>query len=124
MMSLKTGDTIELIQYCPDPENPGNTYDGLAAEVLNVYPDGSVRAEILYPSADYGIPQYVTLRPDAYRPVVLHPFDVTVTRFGFVDGVLAVDAAHAKATVDRSIAYDDVDWSEDWPATDAQRKNE
>lgn len=123
-MSLKTGDTIELVRFCPNTENPGNAFDGLAAKVLELHPDGSVRAEIIYPAEDYGIPQYVTLRPGAFRPAVLHSFDVTVTRFGYVDGILATNAAQAMATVDRFITNDDVDWAEDWPATDAQRKNE
>lgn len=123
-MSLKIGDTIELIRYCPNPENPGNKFDGLAAKVLDIHPDGSVRAEIMYPAADYGILRYVTLQPGAFRPAALHSFDVTVTRTGFVDGVLATNAAQVMAAVDRSFAYDDVDWSDDWPATDAQRKND
>lgn len=123
-MSLKIGDTIELIRFCPTPENPGNKFDGLAAKVLGLHPDGSVQAEIIYPAADYGIPQYVTLRPGTFRPAALHPFEVTVTRTGFVDGVLATNAAQAMATVDRSFAYDDVDWSDDWPANDVQRKND
>lgn len=123
-MSLKTGDTIELIRFCPDPKNPGNTFDGLAAKVLEIHPDGAIRAEIIYPSEDYGIPQYVILRPGTYRPAVLHSFDVTVTRYGYVDGILATNATQAMAAVNRSIGYDDVDWSEDWPATDAQRQNE
>lgn len=123
-MSLKIGDTIELIRYCPNPENPSNTFDGLAAKVLESRPDGSIRAEIIYPTEDYGIPQYVTLRPGAFRPAVLHSFDVTVTRYGYVDGILATNATQAMAAVNRSIGYDDVDWSDDWPATDAQRKND
>lgn len=123
-MSLKIGDTIELQRFCPNPENPGNTFDGLAAKVLEIYPDGVVRAEIIYPSEDYSIPQYVMLQPGTYRPAALYSFDVTVIRYGYVDGILATNAAQAMAAVNRSISYDDVDWAEDWPATDAQRKND
>ena len=119
---VKPGDTIEILQYCPDPEDSAYTYDGLPAKVLEVHEDGSVRVELICSSEFLGIGEYATLQPGSFRPAALYLYDVTVTRTGVVEGVLAANGANAMRLVDLFIKYDDVNWSEDWPATDAERQ--
>ena len=118
--SLKTGETIEITKFCPNPDFPQNTYTKLPAKVLEVFADGSAQVELFYYSSFLGVPRYMTLQPGTFNPVELHPFDVTVSRTGLAEGILAPNGYEAKKLVDNFFTEEDVYWSEDWPATDSE----
>jgi hypothetical protein len=103
----------------PDTGLPDNM-EGLCARVQEVYDDGRVSVDLLYHYALLGVAPHVELHPGEYEPVTLKSYGVTVCRTGYVSGILAPNENQAKEVVDLFITADEVNWSNDWPSSDAE----
>ena len=103
----------------PKTELPDNL-EGLCARVVVAHEDGSVSVDMLYHNVHLGVAPHVELYPDEYEPVTLKRYGVTVCRTGYVPDILAASEEQAKKVVDMFVTDDDVSWSDDWPASDAE----
>jgi hypothetical protein len=119
---IQKGDIINIICHRPYAGAPPDAYEGLNAEVQRVHPDGSVHARLLYHNALFGVAEFIDLVPNTFAKVTLRPYGVTVGRTGYVPGVMAADESQAMRIVNTFIVDDDVSWSDDWPASDAEKE--
>lgn len=71
----------------------------------------------------FGVEEFLNLPPNTFAKVCLQPYGITVCRAGYVPDVMAMNEAQAKYIVDTFITDDDVTWSEDWPASDVERRD-
>ena len=98
-------------------------YQELCGKIIQCKEQGAVLVELLYQNYYHNV-QDVVLAPSSFKRITLTPFDVTVSRTGYVPGIMAVSEEQAIKIADMFITTDDVNWSEDWCATDAQEQSE
>jgi hypothetical protein len=117
---VKPGDYILITRHRHQKTGLPDNLEGLSAQVLEAHDDGRVSADMLFYNRHLGVAQHVALGPEEYEPATLKRFGVTVCRTGYVPGIPAVSEDQAKKVVDLFITDGDVNWSEDWPASDAE----
>ena len=117
--TLSVGDPVR-IEHCA----AGDAYANTNAIIREKRPDGTLWAELTVFYSLYGAEQFVLLKPgDFIQKVELHMYEVTVCRTGVTE-MLAADSEQALSLTDRFARDEDVSWSEDWPADDAQLLDE
>jgi hypothetical protein len=117
---IKPGDYILITRHRHPETGLADNLEGLCAHVVKAYADGCVTADMLFYNRHLGIERHVKLHPREYEPATLKNYGVTVCRTGYVPGIPAVNENQAKKIVDLFITHDDVSWSDDWPASDAE----